>query len=81
MDEPKKRSKLRAKAGALCYGAARRLLWLKLEPSFATPPLWGGYTRHNRLVYDLEGRLLCEEPLAENHAVMMYFPYLEAPAE
>ena len=35
MDEPKKRSKLRAKAGALCYGAARRLLWLKLEPSFA----------------------------------------------
>ncbi|WP_251448425.1 VanW family protein [Vermiculatibacterium agrestimuris] len=203
MDEPKKRSKLRAKAGALCYGAARRLLWLKLEPSFAktrqaqplsclqfrhatpmlrqlkdvdmelqrskvhnltlaaealdgilirpgetfsywylignpcrrrgftqgmilrndtdecfqllvrvgqrelegaiwgeTPPAlryeiverghemrgeyWGGYTRHSRLVrlvYDLEGRLLCEEPLVENHAVMMYSPYLEAPAE
>ena len=45
---------------------------------------WGGYTRHNRLVrlvYDLEGRLLYEEPLVENHAVMMYSPYLEAPAK
>lgn len=41
---------------------------------------WGGYTRHNRLfrqVFDLDGQLLYEEPAAENHAVMMYSPFLE----
>lgn len=41
---------------------------------------WGGYTRHNKLVrqvFDLEGRLLFEEQVAENHAVMMYSPMLE----
>jgi vancomycin resistance protein VanW len=42
---------------------------------------WGGYSRHNRLVrkvFDMEtGRLLREETVAENHALMMYQPFLE----
>lgn len=42
---------------------------------------WGGYTRHNRLVrqvFSREGELLWEEQVAENHAVMMYAPFLES---
>lgn len=41
---------------------------------------WGGFTRHNviaRRVYDLDGNLIGDEPVAENHAVMMYNPMLE----
>lgn len=40
---------------------------------------WGGYSRHNRLfrmTYDLSGNLLTEEPVVENHAIMMYSPFL-----
>ncbi|HYF81574.1 MAG TPA: VanW family protein [Clostridia bacterium] len=40
---------------------------------------WGGYVRHNtinRKEYDLEGVLLMDEFLTENHAVMMYQPFL-----
>lgn len=40
---------------------------------------WGGYTRHNLLFrkkYDLHGKLLDDEYLVENHAVMMYAPFL-----
>ena len=35
MEQPKKRSKLRSRLGNAYYGGLRRLLWLKLEPSFA----------------------------------------------
>ena len=42
---------------------------------------WGGYSRHNRIrrrVFDqISGQLLREEPVAENHALMMYQPFLE----
>lgn len=41
---------------------------------------WGGYTRHNKIVkrtFSLEGELLYEELVSENHAVMMYSPMLE----
>lgn len=41
---------------------------------------WGGSTRHNRIVrqvFGLDGALLWEETVAENHAVMMYSPFLE----
>lgn len=41
---------------------------------------WGGYTRHNQIyrkVYDLNDVLIREEPLIQNHAVMMYQPFLE----
>lgn len=41
---------------------------------------WGGYTRHNQIyrkVYDEHQQLIKEEPLIENHAVMMYRPFLE----
>lgn len=40
---------------------------------------WGGYTRHNQifqLEYDLEGNLLSERLIVENHAIMMYPPFL-----
>ena len=46
------------------------------------PEFWGGYTRHNELrrrVRTLDGALLRDEPVCENHAVMMYAPLLEAP--
>lgn len=41
---------------------------------------WGGYTRHNilyRKKYDFENNLLDDEYMIENHAIMMYTPFLE----
>ncbi|MBV6439650.1 MAG: Vancomycin B-type resistance protein VanW [Saprospiraceae bacterium] len=42
---------------------------------------WGGYSRHNRIarwVYCVQtNELLREEPVTENHALMMYQPFLE----
>lgn len=43
------------------------------------PEYFGGYTRHNRLyrqTYSLSGELLGEELMVENHAIMMYSPFL-----
>lgn len=43
---------------------------------------WGGYSRHNELyqeIYSPEGELLETKLLVENHAVMMYSPFLNAP--
>lgn len=40
---------------------------------------WGGYVRHNtiyRREHDLDGALIKDEFLTENHAVMMYQPFL-----
>ncbi|MCW5923271.1 MAG: VanW family protein [Saprospiraceae bacterium] len=41
---------------------------------------WGGYSRHNRIarrVFSVESsELLREEPVTENHALMMYQPFL-----
>lgn len=40
---------------------------------------WGGFSRHNELYrqrYALDGGLLDEELIAENHALMMYSPFL-----
>jgi len=45
------------------------------------PEYWGGYSRHNELyqeIYSLEGELLEIKPLVENHAIMMYSPFLDA---
>ncbi len=43
--------------------------------------LWGGYTRHNRIMRDTidvaTGRMLDTETVVENHAIMMYTPFLE----
>lgn len=42
---------------------------------------WGGYSRHNqlyRLMLSKEGTLLEEQLIAENHAMMMYQPLLDA---
>lgn len=42
---------------------------------------WGGYSRHNqlyRLMLSDEGTLLEEQLVAENHAMMMYQPLLDA---
>lgn len=46
---------------------------------------WGGYSRHNTL-YRLRrdagtGEALAEEFITENHAIMMYEPLLESPAQ
>ena len=46
------------------------------------PEYWGGYSRHNQLyqqIYSLDGELLETKPLVENHAIMMYSPFLDAP--
>jgi len=40
---------------------------------------WGGYTRHNiirRKVLDSSAKLISDEVVAENHAIMMYEPLL-----
>ena len=40
---------------------------------------WGGHTRHNLLYrkkYDLSGSIIDDEFVVENHAVMMYAPFL-----
>lgn len=40
---------------------------------------WGGYTRHNiicRNVYNSEGKLIKDEYITENHAIMMYEPLI-----
>jgi len=40
---------------------------------------WGGYTRHNlihRRKYNLHGELLDDEFIVENHAIMMYAPFI-----
>jgi len=45
---------------------------------------WGGYTRHNviyRKIYDLEGTILEDKFVAENHAIMMYAPLIAAHEE
>lgn len=46
---------------------------------------WGGYSRHNELWrrrYDsINGGELGDEFLTENHAIMMYQPFLEQPAQ
>ena len=46
---------------------------------------WGGYSRHNRIdrrVFDAaSGALLCEEVVTENHALMMYQPFIEVRGE
>ena len=42
---------------------------------------WGGYSRHNqlyRMMLSKEGTLLEEQLVAENHAMMMYQPLLDA---
>ncbi len=45
---------------------------------------WGGFSRHNELyrqTYSLDGELLLEELVVENHALMMYSPFLNEPNE
>lgn len=40
---------------------------------------WGGYVRHNtiyRKTYNLENELIRDEYITENHAIMMYQPFL-----
>ena len=40
---------------------------------------WGGYTRHNiihRKKYDINNNLLADEFVVENHAIMLYAPFI-----
>lgn len=42
---------------------------------------WGGYSRHNQLhrkKFDLNGQYIAEEFIVENHALMMYPPFLSS---
>ncbi len=44
------------------------------------PQYWGGYTRHNALFrrkWDVDGNLVDDEFVVENHAIMTYAPFLE----
>lgn len=44
------------------------------------PEMWGGYTRHNvlyRKKLDSNNNLLEDEYVVENHAIMMYSPFIE----
>ena len=46
---------------------------------FMRSEYWGGYTRHNsihRKKYDLNGIMLADEFVVENHAIMMYAPFI-----
>ena len=48
---------------------------------FIRHEFWGGYTRHNtiyRKKYDLLGNTLADEFITENHAIMMYEPFIES---
>ncbi len=49
-----------------------------------THEYWGGHIRHNtiyRNIYNLQGELLTEEFVTENHAIMMYQPFLNSSKE
>ena len=53
----------------------------ELDHLFRHEP-WGGYTRHNRIIkksHHLNGEFIDEEVALENHAIMMYCPFLEDP--
>ncbi len=67
--------------GSLCSDAPCKNRYELLEKNhLIRGESWGGYTRHNQIyrkIYDKNNRLLQEEPLIENHAVMMYQPFLE----
>ncbi|WP_422659587.1 hypothetical protein ACK8P5_03390 [Paenibacillus sp. EC2-1] len=44
-----------------------------------TQEVWGGYARHNtigRRAFALDGDLVADEVITENHALMMYSPLL-----
>lgn len=44
-----------------------------------TPNFWGGYTRNNiihRKVYNIASELVDDEFITENHALMVYEPFL-----
>jgi len=44
------------------------------------PEYWGGYSRHNKLykkIIDKNGDVISDELFIENHAIMMYSPFLE----
>lgn len=64
--------------------------WLSTEPSaftysvyekehLMTTQVWGGFTRHNKIfrqTKDLTGKIVADEFIVENHAYMMYAPFL-----
>ena len=49
-----------------------------------THEFWGGYIRHNKIfreTYSIDGTKLMDEYITENHAVMMYQPFLSSCSE
>jgi vancomycin resistance protein VanW len=42
--------------------------------------IWGGYIRHNSLfrkIWNQNNKFIAEEYITENHAIMMYQPFIE----
>jgi vancomycin resistance protein VanW len=57
----------------------RRIYEVYEKEHWITQEDWGGYVRHNvlhRKVYNLNHELLDDEYITENHAIMMYQPFL-----
>lgn len=49
-----------------------------------TPSYWGGYIRNNKIyrkVYNLQDELIDDQFIAENHAIMVYTPFIESKME
>ncbi len=64
----------------LCDEKATQKYRVYQSKHWITNEFWGGYVRHNiinREVYDNKDKLVNDEFLVENHAIMMYQPYLE----
>ena len=69
--------------------------WTTLEKSMYTYEIyekdhkitleyWGGYVRHNtiyRKIYNVDGELIKDEYITENHGIMMYQPFLTTSPE
>jgi len=91
MDMPKRRSKLRLWCGRHYYCIKRKMFWIFGHVKFARVQsekkyhyfqreLFGAYSRDNELrrkIYDLQGVEIGDEYITENHALMMYAPFLE----
>jgi vancomycin resistance protein VanW len=60
------------KAPSRTYEVYEKKHWITQE-------YWGAYVRHNQIyrrVFDFNGAYLEDEWITENHAMMMYSPYL-----
>lgn len=77
--------RLKVEAGCLCGSffsdkPALKTYSVYQKEHSITHELWGGYVRHNRIFrkeFDVSGVQIDDYEIAQNHAVMMYEPFLE----